>query len=577
MDRIKKILNIEKSKKSVNQDFLLPIGLNNSNKLLPIGDTNKIIDVAELANKERQNNTCYRFIFTVNSLFNNVLFDSTTGGNGYAFESFNLPLFRDRSFPSDGDTIDEEDLNYKEAIDSFLRKEDGWFGFRDPNQENPITCELIEMSPTREEFSLTPKNKIKNWEICLTYPSESGRTEGDITDGGLMIIKEEVVEAGKPMLALTTPVKHNLTVNDTIRIFNSSSNYINKDYTIKRVGLDDGSLKEYVFVIDPKPINETINIINDNFIVSNNTRMTRLVGGEESVYYYRKFKKITSKTDYETYPLTFGNNIYNDKITQIVFNEEIDVSNYKDNLNRPLSEVFLTFIKVVDKKTTNVKSGILVPQLNSESEKNTLIIGNIRRIHNSTSSDIFTSHTPLENDLDVNNDVFFGDIVEYNRFTLNEVVLGVVKHRFNRLNRETLKTLNDTGINGLESLVLKPRYEGYFYNPHNRIQIRDFSNYIEQGDTNTFKKPDYAEDLGDGRFLWRDFLDIGFEGNSGSNIPKYPFFNGCHYIYRNESIKLRRQDPFNIYGLYYKDFPRDNFGSEINNINVKINNSDDVC
>jgi hypothetical protein len=34
--------------------------------------------------------------------------------------------------------------------------------------------------------------------------------------------------------------------------------------------------------------------------------------------------------------------------------------------------------------------------------------------------------------------------------------------------------------------------------------------------------PDYATDLGDGRFLWRDILDIGFNEN-GSTIIDYPF------------------------------------------------------
>jgi hypothetical protein len=59
------------------------------------------------------------------------------------------------------------------------------------------------------------------------------------------------------------------------------------------------------------------------------------------------------------------------------------------------------------------------------------------------------------------------------------------------------------------NIDLGPRQEGYVYKPHSLITIRSLSSYIEQGDTSVVGIPDYATDLGDGRFLWRDILDIG--------------------------------------------------------------------
>lgn len=49
--------------------------------------------------------------------------------------------------------------------------------------------------------------------------------------------------------------------------------------------------------------------------------------------------------DKEQYPLAFSRTIYNDKITQITFTDTIDITDIKDNLGRPLSELYVTIVK----------------------------------------------------------------------------------------------------------------------------------------------------------------------------------------------------------------------------------------
>jgi hypothetical protein len=119
------------------------------------------------------------------------------------------------------------------------------------------------------------------------------------------------------------------------------------------------------------------------------------------------------------------------------------------------------------------------------------------------------------------------------------------------------------------------RYEGNFYKPHYKIEIREFSNYIEQGDSSTIGIPDYAEDLGDGRFIWRDLLDIGFSDTRDKPLD-YPFLNGTHYIHQNYCVALRRQDPFAKYGLFYSTFPRDQIGDVMTDKFV-VNNKENAC
>lgn len=63
--------------------------------------------------------------------------------------------------------------------------------------------------------------------------------------------------------------------------------------------------------------------------------------------------------------------------------------------------------------------------------------------------------------------------------------------------------------------------------------------------------PSYAHLLKDGtcRYVWRDIINNGIKGDS-STIEQYPFTNGAFYVNKNINLYVRRQDPYDIYGLY---------------------------
>jgi hypothetical protein len=191
----------------------------------------------------------------------------------------------------------------------------------------------------------------------------------------------------------------------------------------------------------------------------------------------------------------------------------------------------------------------------------------------------FISHNPLESQISINNAEFYGDLVEFNKFEVKETVLMDITHRFNTRNRETGVEIDYISVIGqtptTTNINLGPRQEGYIYKPHTLIKIRELSTYVEQGDTSVIGIPDYAIDLGDGRYLWRDILDIGFN-ESGLATLDYPFLNGCHYLYQNKMFYMKRQDPFSEWGLFHGQFPPDPIGEQISN-NFKINSEDNVC
>lgn len=561
--RIKQILGSFNSKQTVNTNTYLNLQFNGNERLLPPDEINKVLDIGDQFNLERQSSTFYRILGKINPLISNVLFNTT--GSKDCWEILSTPLFTTNNLDKD-----EPFLTYGESIKKNLKEIEGWYGYFNPVLTAATLCAFFDMEPKRERFSFVPdttnvvNSQIKNWELTITYPYTAD-TNHPMINGGLLIIdKLPAIVGGKNMTALSVSVFHNLLNGGTIRL---SGTNLDGEYDVKRVGLDDGTLKNNYFCIDVD-----VNILS----ISNNSRMTKVYNGIASDYYFRKFKKVKTRSgniieqdDYEIYKLAFSENIFTDEITQFVFNEDIDVSDLTDNLGRPLSELYLTIVKTDSNNIfTNISSGIEVsniPELNN-GNSNTFLkeIPAIQKIHNVISAPSET-FTPLELNVNINNSDFYGDVVEYNVTTIEEIVLGDVFHRFSTINRET------TG----NSTVSGPRPEGYYYQAHQLIRIRDFSTYIEEGTVTTAGMPNYTVDLGDGRFIWRDLLDIG-RVDIKKDTVNYPFTNGCHYLYQNYCFDVRRQDPFDNWDLYHSTFPADPIGNGLDKKFV-INSADNVC
>jgi hypothetical protein len=592
-ERIQQRLGVETSKQSVNTDTYLNINLDGEQRLLPPNEINHIVNVGDRFNVERQRSKFYRVIGTINPTISNVLMDLTDSANSnlYTLKGFNDIMFLDTSYPPDNNTLDLTDLTYQQAIKTKLLEKEGWFGYYDPDITKQGLCNWFDMEPKRERFTFyldkspyhaTPNQApIKNWELTITYPSsvDSGHT---MVNGGLMIVEAvPVIVSTRQMTAIGMACLHNLQIGDLVRIVGTTG--YDGDHVVVRTGLDNGDLKDYYFVIDKLPTGT----------VNGNSRIKRLYGGIESIYYFRKFKKIKTRNtaviendDYETYPLSFSENIFTDPIEQFVFNEDINISDLRDNLNRPLSEIYLTVVKTSSNGLFNrVSSGIETPLLPKllTSNTNTWLqqIPTINRIHNGVSTP-FVSSVPLEPLVNISpmNDEFYGDLVEYNIAEVKETILAHVSHRFNTASRELGGSLTYNNTVGsttptTTTVSLGPRQEGYLYKAHHMIKIRQFSSYIETGDNFTEGIPEYAINLGDGRYLWRDLLDIGFN-ESDDQALDYPFLNGCHYMYDNYCFSVRRQDAFAQWGLYWSTFPADPIGDALSD-KFEVKSEEDVC
>lgn len=588
-------LGVENSKESLNTDSFIKLSVDNSKRLLPPGQLTNIVDASVRFDYERQRSTYYRILGTINLVCSNALFNLDDSGpylDLYTWKGFNYAdQFGQYRF---------SDSIYPNVIKNNLKESEGWFGYYDLTG----ICNYVDMEPKRERFSFiqdinpyhnTQKLPVKNWEITITYPAESDSGHTMVNGGLLLVDIKPAIVSTRQMTAISAGCSHNLSIGDLVRI--TGTNGYDGDHLVVRTGLDNGDLKEYYFVIDvpTSPFN-TIDF---------NSRMKKVVNDKESKYYFRKFRKIKTRSakiiepdDYETYKLAFSQNVYQDDVAQFVLNEDVDVSNLVDNLGRPLTELYLTIIKTDSAALfTQVKSGIELPfieQLNTSNTSNPylLSIPVINKIHNGGQLP-FPSHIPLENNVKItdNDDIignieYYGDLVEYNEAELREIVLADVAHRFNTLNRETNPSMtyavseanpstNPPTPATVVNITLGPRQEGYYYKPHHLIRIKEFSNYIEQSDINTTEIPSYATLSEDGTYLWRDILDIGFN-QIDSTVLNYPFLNGCHYRYDNYCFYVKRQDPFDNWNLYYGTYPSDPLGESMTD-KFTINLGEDVC
>jgi hypothetical protein len=596
-DRIKQRLGVETSKKSVNTDTYLKINIDGQEKLLPPDEINHIVNVGERFNIERQRSKYYRILGTINPTMTNALFNLNNPSNidlytwaGFNYRASSAPYdfrFLDTSYPKDADLADNTDLTYSQALKKFLLERDGWFGYIDPDKTQAALCNYFDMEPKRERVSFVPDiapfsggtTPVKNWELTITYPKTTDKTHNMVAGGLLMIEAEEAIVSNRSMVAFGMPCLHNLSIGSIVKITGTTA--YNGTHVVVRTGQDNGDLKGYYFVIDLPYVPGA---------VGGSSRMIRTFNGKDSEYYFRKFRKVKTKAssiiendDYETYKLAFSESIFNDSITQFVFNEDIDVSDLTDNLGRPVSELYLTTVKTSSAGLFGqVSAGIetpFIPELNTSSINTFLLnIPAINKIHNGGATP-FQSHTALSNNVTIGDYDYYGDLVEYNENEVKETILADVSHRYNTLNRETGPTMayySTLGSNPAQvTTSLGPRQEGYFYKAHSLITIREFSSYVETGDKFTEGIPDYAVSLSDGRYLWRDILDIGF--NESNDIAlDYPFLNGAHYMYNNYCFHVRRQDPFSHWNLFWANFPADPLGESVTD-NYNTNSDEDVC
>jgi hypothetical protein len=287
-----------------------------------------------------------------------------------------------------------------------------------------------------------------------------------------------------------------------------------------------------IFVFNP-PINTLTDVTNLNL-------RYRLIDGTPSEYYYRKFEILTELNDYEVYRAAYATNIFNYGVTNNTnlfhFNKDINVKDLTDNLGRPISRLYLTMTRRSSYGGGGLGYSGWSDVISLLEENRTVLPNNNNTPYNLDTLSFWQSNDPLTTGTISRpnvGDEYFGDFVEYNELTLSEKVLSKVINRFSVVR---IVNNNPNAWDGGDN-------EGYYYQQHYEIKVREFSDVVE----NVLNKPDeifpfWAQINNDGTVSWRDLLSIGFFEGTTKGVD-YPFVNGCNYLYDNYSIYIRRQRP----------------------------------
>mgnify|MGYP003629869041 CR=1 FL=1 len=288
---------------------------------------------------------------------------------------------------------------------------------------------------------------ISTTEIMVTLTVEHGlKKEDDI----LLTLSEDAVDT--TFENQLRPMLYNLS--GTYEVINIVDNF---SFTIRTAELSDGIAYydgQYSVGTLPQTTFITVSKLNSY----------------PSEYYLRKGKILTTINEFEVNNLPMSNSIFNDSNVNLVIEEDVDIKGIKDNLNRPLSQLYLNLTKRAGKENydfTDVESffgwmfqygqilvktgdGLeIVSKRTKETDNN---VGYVKDVTGGW----------MESYGEFLGDSYFMDLSEYNKSTLQEIKVEGLKHRFNTSYRECGNGICDEYL--LEDADIFPNWNYYSLN-----------------------------------------------------------------------------------------------------------------
>ena len=515
-------------------DGSLDVTLEGQKRLMVDGDRTVILNLAERFDKERQGSNLIRVTGKLTNLMDNVI----SGRTNY--------------------TPYQNVLYYTDALKSVTTNV--WQGYPQYDEFS-----FIRTSGIDGHVNFIPKSSTTyNWTAYLSYVHDnytgqtmtykneelSATTVFNVSDGIPFAIKNRVVN-GKTLITFYCGGTHNLTVGEYVKL---SFDYNGENYfQVYELGDEDYKSEGKVFSI--YNLGYTGTTFGDG-VTGTLKRVLSKNNKEEttSKYYVRRHKILTDVKDYNMAKMGFENNPFNNdtkleysaltpnniqrtstrngsQVVSFTFEKQIDISKYKDNQERPLTELFVTIINKGYMGWFNKPYGRSASAMNIGWEFNCLSLEVDpwwRQDNSNNKDDIPTANYQVNNQTFYYNrnlsegDIILGDFCEWNDYEMQENVVSPMLHKY---------SFNPNHYLNDDTVVLP---SGYLYYPHHAIQVRDFSPYVETGNIEDVEGiPDYAfYSSFEQRWRWRDLYPYGFIDAEGVGVD-YPFLNGAHYPFKN--------------------------------------------
>ena len=580
MDDIRIVLGSLRYKTATNTDLSIPTPLVQNSKNIQEFDRSIDVNLAQVFDDERQKSTTFRPTCKFQLLYNN----SYTGNTNYVPLENNLYYINETQSLLDQCNSSPNDVKWQGFLQyhefDFIRSDYNVSGYTQPPNNH---INFISRSASTYNWNFFMSYPYKNIDKSLSYydPTQNLDVNWNAIDGIPFRIKSDnVTMNGNGMIQFICPVKHGLSVSEFVNI-KIPSNNLNQTYQVFTLGNGMSGTEEYIFNIF------NIGYPTTTFPNDKSGTFKRIINNENSgdttsKYYVLQHKLLTNVNDAVMVNAGFEQNIFGAKKKfespvytpnnvkrvsfkegaqsyTLSFNKDIDVSPLRDNQKRPISDLFVTTIW---KGYFGLTFGL--PNLSGnyvglkEGYDFNLSLDNFKKpinwwkVENSNSTFVGNNNQPYplgtyqtlpSSGLGPNGqpitftymqslkegDVLDGGFYEWNDYEQKERLISDINHKF---------TFNPFVFN-ISETDDNANQMGYYYKPHSKMKIRDFSDYVETGSIkNIADVPDYAYfSTTYNSFIWRDIYTYGFK-DSNKNGVDYPFLNGKHYPYENFVFRI---------------------------------------
>ena len=552
-----------KSAPAVDQD--IDISLNQKTRLLTEFDRSASINLEQVFDNERQACTVFRPTFKLTYLYANTL----TGTTNY------LPF--------------QYNLYYIDPISSM--GSGVWNGF-------PQYYEFDFYRPDVKDQHISYKAKSAytyNWTYYISYPYSNDYTKrleyslnntnrSWIASEGIPFVINNSTQNGNSIIQFQCIAPHGLTPGEFVKL----SFFYNEIDTFQVYSLGNDLFDSDVYIFNIYNIGYT----GTTFSNSVSGTFKRVINPENyiettSKYYVRQHKIITNVGDCIMTKAGFEKNLFTEekkleyssitpnnvtRISQktssnsynVTLAYDLNLLNITDNQKRPLTEIFLTVINKGYTGYFNKPSSLEINkpyvgiglkqgwQFNINptatswwQDNNTTSNTNIKTSGYTLTSGV-TKNFYYNQDL-MSGDTIDGDFCEWNDYEQLERVISPYFHKlkFNQnvfqtsLKYTTLETFTDSPIETSPIGTIDTNAPGYYYQPHQLMRVRVFSDYVETGDLGLIQGvPSYSYfSNADQQFRWRDLYTYGFIDNLQQGVD-YPFLNSAHYPYSDVNFRL---------------------------------------
>jgi hypothetical protein len=562
------VLGSLRYKSAPNTDIGLKVPFEQTEKEIFEFDRNINVDLAQVFDDERQKSDIFRPTCKFSIIFKN----SYTGTTNYTPFENNLYYINTSAAAKaqceNGLSVAWSGFPQYNEFD-FIRNDYGISGYTQP--------------PNNHLNFVSKSASTYNWGFYMSYAydnlytkqmesidSKTSQLLSWNVSEGIPFIVENITSNGKKIVSFRSPLKHGLSVGDAVNLSLSYNNISN--FQVFSLGVGTTGSDEYVFnLLNVGYTGSTFN----NGVKGTAKRIINILHSADTIsqYYVRRHKIISNSDDAVLVKSGFEQNIFgkNKKFESsgftpnnvervsvkegsqsytLSFSKDFEINPIRDNHSRPISELFFTavwrgyfgwmfglpngsggfyglkqgygFNLPLNPSTKQPTSWWSNSNNNSDTNFPMGSYTNPLGVKPSGSLIDFTYVKPLND-----GDIIEGDICEWNDYEQKERVVSNLYHKL-KFNPFVFK------IGGNNNNPL-----GYYYQPHHSLTIREYSDYIEEGDKkNVVGIPDYSHfSTTKNSFIWRDLYPYGYIDSDNIGV-NYPFLNGTHYPYTNIIFRI---------------------------------------